>query len=163
MYQSIVRLVGQREAGITAEFVTPYTFADNIQQKVRIADGQLKILLVEDNIVNQKVAQRMLEKLGCSIELAVDGSEALKMWQASDYDLIFMDCHMPIMDGYQATEEIRRMEQKDQHTPIVALTANAMEGEAEACANAGMDGFVAKPVKISDLEEIVLRYSRGGR
>ena len=160
LHKSVVQLVEQRREGQDAGFVTPYTFVEIARKKSNITQGQLKVLLAEDNIVNQKVAMRMLEKLGCTIDVAVNGSEAVSMWKASHYDIIFMDCHMPVMDGYQATEEIRRLEGVGQHIAIVALTANAMDGEAEICAAVGMDAFVAKPVKVSDLEMVIINYKQ---
>ncbi len=119
-----------------------------------------RVLLAEDNIVNQKVASRMLEKLGCTIDVAADGKEAIRMWEESPYDLIFMDCHMPLMDGYTATTQIRQRERTGQHMPIIALTANAMKGEKETCLEIGMDDFISKPVKIGDLESALERYTR---
>ncbi len=121
-----------------------------------------RILLAEDNIVNQKVAARMLEKLGCKIDVAANGEEALKMWREFPYDLIFMDCHMPVRDGYQATIAIRQHESDGQHIPIVALTANAMKGEREVCLDAGMDDFVSKPVKIEDIVAALERFPNAG-
>jgi CheY-like chemotaxis protein len=101
----------------------------------------------------------MLEKLGCTVDIAVNGEETVELWQRHHYDLIFMDCHMPVMDGYEATQMIRQMESEDEHIVIVALTANAMEGERQVCLNAGMDDFVAKPVTISHLEDAIKRQS----
>lgn len=117
-----------------------------------------RVLLAEDNIVNQKVACRILQKLGCEVDVAADGQEALALWESGNYQLIFMDCHMPLMDGYQATEAIRTAEDDGQHIPIIALTANAMKGEREICLAAGMDDFVSKPVRIDDLSKILRRY-----
>ncbi len=122
--------------------------------------GRCRVLLVEDNVVNQKVAMRMLERLGARVDIAADGHEAIHMWQNLPYDLILMDCHMPELDGYAATREIRRTEcERGGRVPVVALTANALEGEREACLAAGMDDFVAKPVKIADLAAILRRYA----
>ena len=111
-----------------------------------IAARNIRVLLAEDNIVNQKVAVRMLQKLGCRVDVAADGREAVEMWRLCPYDLIFMDCQMPEMDGYEATAEIRR-DSPAGHVPIVAMTANAMKGDRERCLKAGMDGYVTKPVK----------------
>jgi len=117
----------------------------------------LRVLLAEDNIVNQKVAARMLEKLGCKVDVAANGDEAVHMWEKFSYRVIFMDCHMPVLDGYQATRLIRSHEKYEDHVLIIALTANAMKGEREACLGAGMDDFVTKPVRISDIEEALIR------
>ncbi len=108
---------------------------------------QLHILLAEDNKVNQIVATKLLEKFGCTIDLAVNGQLAIDAWQNNSYDAIFMDCQMPIMDGYEATRIIREQETSvEQHIPIIALTANAMDGEAENCYAAGMDKYLTKPI-----------------
>jgi CheY-like chemotaxis protein len=121
--------------------------------------GRFRVLLVEDNLVNRKVAVRMLEKFGGIVDVAVNGREALRIWRQFPYDLIFMDCHMPVMDGYEATREIRRIEaNRGGHAVIVALTANALEGERETCLAAGMDDFLAKPIKLGDLEQVLRRY-----
>jgi signal transduction histidine kinase/CheY-like chemotaxis protein len=131
-----------------------------VSNKIGRDGNNSRILLAEDNIVNQKVASRMLEKLGCKIDIAANGDEAIRMWEKFPYDLILMDCHMPITDGYQATRVIRQREAEGTHIPIVALTANAMKGEREVCLQSGMDDFVSKPVKIDDLEQVLVRFGR---
>lgn len=141
-------------------FITPFTHVNSSHQQQLLVAGKLKVLLVEDNIINQQVAQKMLERFGCTIDVAVNGKEAVNLWLQAPYDIIFMDCHMPVLDGYQATAQIRKLEAPDQHIPIVALTANALEGESEACAAVGMDDFLAKPVKVRDLEAVVIKYSQ---
>jgi two-component system sensor histidine kinase/response regulator len=109
------------------------------------------VLVAEDNAVNQKVAVRMLEKLGLRADVAANGNEVLKMLETVPYDLIFMDCQMPAMDGYAATREIRRRETPGQRVAIVAMTAEAMAGAREDCLAAGMDDHIAKPIKPDDL------------
>ncbi|MDE1460553.1 hybrid sensor histidine kinase/response regulator [Spartinivicinus poritis] len=119
---------------------------------------QLCVLLVEDNPVNQKVAAKMLEKLGCAVAVANNGQEGVTQWQQQSFDLVVMDCNMPVMDGYQATRRIRNLEQErtdSLHTTIIALTANAMKGERENCLSAGMDDYLTKPVKLVDLKRVV--------
>jgi CheY-like chemotaxis protein len=113
---------------------------------------------VEDNIVNQKVASALLGKLGCRVDVAANGREALDMAALLPYDLIFMDCQMPEMDGYQATGEIRRREGADGHTPIIAMTAGAMPEDRERCRLAGMDGYLSKPVRAEQLWEMLGKY-----
>ena len=112
---------------------------------------QRRVLLAEDNIVNQLVAVGMLEKLGCRVDVAANGREAVTMWEAFPYDVVFMDCQMPELDGFGATGEIREREGANRHTPIVAMTANVMAGDREACIAAGMDDFVGKPIMAEDL------------
>ncbi len=121
-----------------------------------------RILLAEDNLVNQKVATRFLAKLGCQTDIAVNGIEAVQKWKASIYDLVFMDCQMPEMDGFEAVGRIRKLEQDSasgNRTPIVALTANALAGDREICLAAGMDDYLSKPVKIEDLRKVLQAYS----
>ncbi|MBI3868455.1 MAG: response regulator [Verrucomicrobia bacterium] len=118
-----------------------------------------RILVVEDNRVNQKLAFSLLKKLGCDIHMAGNGLEAVDAWKRDTFDLILMDCHMPEMDGYQATQMIRALE-RDRALPptrIVALTASALEGDREGCLKAGMDDYITKPVTPQDLKELLGR------
>jgi CheY-like chemotaxis protein len=117
-----------------------------------------RVLLVEDNIVNQKVAAGLLGKLGCRVDVAANGREALHMATLLPYELIFMDCQMPEMDGYEATGEIRRREGTARHTPIIALTAGAMAEDRERCIQAGMDDYVSKPIRAVWLREMLDAY-----
>jgi two-component system, sensor histidine kinase and response regulator len=116
------------------------------------------LLLVEDNAVNQLVASRMLQRLGFTVEFATDGKKAVDMVAANRYDLVFMDCQMPVMDGYQATEQIRRTEPEGRHVVIVAMTANAMQSDRERCLEAGMDDYLSKPINKSAVVAILARY-----
>ena len=122
------------------------------------AGERLRILLVEDNAVNQKVALAMLRRLGHEADAVGDGFEALASLSQIPYDLVLMDCQMPEMDGFAATREWRRMEPGGSRLPIVALTASAMEGDRERCLAAGMDGYIAKPVTSRHLAEAIERY-----
>ncbi|EKD40694.1 MAG: hypothetical protein ACD_74C00242G0001 [uncultured bacterium] len=116
----------------------------------------LHILLAEDNIVNQKVAQGLLEKAGHCVVVANNGREALEKYGAEDFDLILMDVQMPEMDGFEATTKIRAHEQgSERHIPIIALTAHAMKGYREKCLAAGMDGYVSKPFNIKKLADLL--------
>jgi len=112
-----------------------------------------KILLVEDSPSNQKVAIAILEHFGLSYDLASNGVIALEQYQHNHYDLILMDCQMPIMDGLIATQKIRDLEKNGQHIPIIALTANAMESDRQECLQAGMDDFISKPINIMELDK----------
>jgi signal transduction histidine kinase/DNA-binding response OmpR family regulator len=115
----------------------------------------LKILLAEDNLVNQKVAMGMLGKMGHRITLATNGLEALEQWRQSDFDLILMDVQMPEMNGLQATTQIRQEEAMGAHVPIVAMTASAMSEDRDRCLAAGMDGFISKPVSYKGIEQMI--------
>jgi CheY-like chemotaxis protein len=117
-----------------------------------------RILLVEDNPVNQMVALRLLELLGFHADVVNDGAEAVDAAQCQSYDLLLMDCQMPIMDGYEATAEIRRREaDSGRRTRIVAITANAMSGDREKCLEAGMDDYIAKPIQLETLKAALER------
>ncbi len=116
------------------------------------------VLLVEDNKVNQQVAMRMLRKLGCTVEVANDGAEALELVTSGAFEIVFMDCQMPRMDGYEASMAIRKTEGATRHTPIVAMTANAMKGDREKCLGAGMDDYIAKPIQRAELERALTNW-----
>jgi signal transduction histidine kinase/DNA-binding NarL/FixJ family response regulator len=116
-----------------------------------------RILVVEDNTINQQVASGWLQRLGCRADVAANGFEALDALYRIAYSAVLMDCQMPEMDGFQATAEIRRREGSGRRTPIIAMTANAMQGDRERCLAAGMDDYIAKPVRIEDLECVLRR------
>jgi PAS domain S-box-containing protein len=120
--------------------------------------GSMRLLLAEDNLVNQRVAVAMLKKLGPIPDLAVNGLEACAAAAARPYDLILMDCQMPEMDGFQATRVIRERERGGRRVPILAMTANAMSGDRESCLEAGMDDYLAKPITLLGLREALLRW-----
>lgn len=120
-------------------------------------DG-VRVLVVEDTPVNQKITMRLLERLGCDVELACDGREALASFRAATFDLVLMDCQMPGMDGYETTTVIRGLEGGRSHVPIVALTANTQPSDRERCAAAGMDDFLAKPIQVRELHRVLRRW-----
>jgi signal transduction histidine kinase/CheY-like chemotaxis protein len=122
----------------------------------------LKVLVVEDNRINQQVALRLLSRLGIEAALAENGAEALAMVNARDFDVVFMDMQMPVMDGLQATRAIRRSSGRGRGVPIVAMTANAFAADREACLRAGMNAFLPKPVERDDLVAVLLGLERGG-
>ncbi len=124
-----------------------------------------RILVVEDTMTNQLLAQKMLKRFGCEAEIANDGREAVARFQELPFDAILMDCHMPEMDGFEATAEIRRLEQAARDgrrpVPIIALTANAMQGDEERCRRAGMDDYLAKPFSPEKLKLLLERWVGG--
>jgi CheY-like chemotaxis protein len=116
------------------------------------------VLVAEDSPVNQALAVSMLERCGCRADVACNGVEALEMLAARRYDAVLMDCQMPDMDGYAATVELRRRESGTHHTPIIALTAQAMEGDRERCLESGMDDYLSKPVGLDLFIQTVRRW-----
>ncbi len=121
-------------------------------------NNKIKILVVEDNEINQKLIVKLLNKFGYSCDIAVNGAEAVKSYKAKWYDMILMDCQMPVMDGYKATKEIRKIENNTKHTPIIALTAHALEGDLEKCLNVGMDDYLSKPVNARKLASVLTSH-----
>ena len=116
----------------------------------------LRILLAEDNLVNQKLASRLLENQGHTVVVAADGAQALGTLEKQNFDLVLMDAQMPVMDGFECTAAIRRLEQATRaHIPIIAMTAHAMVGDRQRCLQAGMDGYIAKPVHAHELFETI--------
>jgi CheY-like chemotaxis protein len=128
---------------------------DGSQTRTSEAPGQLRILVAEDHLVNQTLFRSILEKMGHSIDVAVDGKEAVEMAQAAKYDLIFMDIQMPNMNGLEATERLREI---GINIPIVAVTANAIKEEMDKCLEKGMNDFLAKPFRKKDLEPVLAKW-----
>jgi len=122
---------------------------------------RLRVLLAEDNVVNQKVAARLIEKMGHTVEIAANGVEAISAIENGEFDLVFMDIQMPEMDGIEATERIRAKETATgKHQPIVAMTAHVMKGDKELCLNAGMDGYVTKPLSSAAIRDVLENIER---
>ena len=135
------------------------TISNNSPGADNIDFTDCRILLVEDNLVNQKVSSSFLKKLKADPDIAVNGKEAVEMASKMEYDLILMDCMMPQMDGYEATRIIRADESSPSNrTPIIAMTANAMQGDREKCINAGMDDYLPKPIHFDDMKSMVKKW-----
>ena len=116
-----------------------------------------RVLVAEDSQINQIVAARTLERCGCQVDVVNDGLEALHALEERQYDIVLMDCQMPNMDGYQATAELRQREHGTRHTPVIAMTAHAMEGDRDRCLDAGMDDYISKPMRYADLADTLQR------
>jgi signal transduction histidine kinase/CheY-like chemotaxis protein len=160
-----------RQDASPAHRVTGNNSTPPADAKVVSADGQIsrgryssyRVLLVEDNPVNQAVSKAMLEYFGCRTDVAANGREALTALAVTPYDLVLMDCQMPVMDGYEATRVIRQQEAAGDgtpraHIPVVALTAHAMEGDREECLKAGMDDYLSKPFKPEEIDVILGKW-----
>ncbi len=143
-------------------FITPLSCnvedkQDNTVSPLEPENASYRILLAEDNLVNQKVAIRLLKKMGYQADAVADGEGVLSAWKNRKYDLILMDCQMPVMDGYKASQQIRA-EEEEEHIPIIAMTAHAMKGDREKCLEAGMDDYLPKPVKPKELASMLARH-----
>jgi signal transduction histidine kinase/CheY-like chemotaxis protein len=158
-------LLTAKNQGRTVPFITQHNLkevaaSDRLKGLGQWTFKNAQVLLVEDNTMNQMVARAMLEKYACHVTPANNGEEAVKLYRQQRFDLIFMDCQMPVMDGFEATKAIREIEALDNLSPtaIVAFTANAMKGDDEICKGAGMDDYITKPVKPSDIERVLLAW-----
>jgi len=154
LFDCLMAVFGLEDGGEVVrspQLITQHTL-NEARQKDAIA-----ILLVEDNPVNQRIAQAILKKLGHRCDVAHNGREAVEAVERTHYDLVFMDCQMPEMDGYEATAVIRSLSGDRKNTPIIAMTANAMKGDREKCLEAGMDDYVSKPIKSDTLAEAIAR------
>jgi two-component system, sensor histidine kinase and response regulator len=153
LYDSIVTVMHAGAASQSRTFVPRHPLAE------APPGGRLRVLLAEDNVVNQKLAVRLLEKLGCLVDTVANGREAVEALSHIAYALVFMDCQMPEMDGYAATAAIRDREAMTGiHTPIIAMTANVMPGDRERCMQAGMDDYMSKPIKAEDLQHMLHKW-----
>lgn len=135
--------------------------ATGLSEDMATRIGKLRVLLAEDNPINQKTFLLMLEEFGCACDIVANGIEAVDALEHQPYDIIFMDCQMPLMDGYAAAREIRRLKIDRRDVPIVAVTAHAMEGDRDKCIAAGMNGYISKPINDIELAEILKRYALG--
>jgi signal transduction histidine kinase/DNA-binding response OmpR family regulator len=159
--EAIARVLGAETPEGAIPLITRYSLHD-----AREPGSSLKVLLAEDNAVNQRLAVRLLEKRGHRVVVAANGLEALAALKKESFELVFMDVQMPEMDGIEATVAIREEEKRSgEHVPVIALTAHAMKGDREKCLAAGMDGYLTKPIRPPELDEVLEEYvkSRGAR
>lgn len=161
---SFLRALGIVSGRVSPEIIDTHKKIISEVVKVPLPDvaasqGRL-ILIAEDNLTNQDVIKRQLNLLGYAAEIFDDGKQGLKAWESGRYGLVLTDCHMPIMDGYEMTGEIRRLEEAGNidHTPIIAITANALQGEADRCLAAGMDDYMSKPLDMTKLKRILSKW-----
>ena len=131
---------------------------DGVSASDKAAHRWARVLVVEDNVANLKVAVRMVEKLGYRADVAANGVEAVRVLDEVRYDAVLMDCHMPEMNGFDATRAIRRKETDGQHTPVIAMTASALSGDRERCLAAGMDDYISKPIKLHVVAAVLERW-----
>jgi CheY-like chemotaxis protein len=149
LFDALLKALGPKAAG--EEAIAPAPAA-----RSRREQRNWNVLLAEDNMVNQRLAVRMLEKWGCSVTVAADGTEALEAVSRQPFDFVLMDVQMPKMGGFEATRLIRERENHTgAHLPIIALTAHAMTGDRERCLEAGMDDYISKPIHPQELLEKV--------
>jgi len=152
--EAIARVLGARESKGAISLITRYSLHDE-----RDPEAVLNVLLVEDNLVNQRLATRMLEKRGHRVVVAANGREAQETLEKAKFDLVFMDIQMPEMDGIEAISAIRQKEiGTDRRLTVIALTAHAMKGDREKCVTAGMDDYLSKPIRPQELDEVLERY-----
>jgi CheY-like chemotaxis protein len=148
LLDAVLRVAGLKRSEAKPALVTRHSLREEVRS--------LRILLAEDNAVNQLLATRLLEKQGHHVATVGNGRAALERLEKETFDLILMDIQMPEMDGFEATAAIRKQEESTgKHLPIVAMTAHAMEGDRERCLAAGMDGYIAKPVRAKDLIDAI--------
>ena len=159
LYDSLINLMGPEQAK-EKDLSTSSTRLGAHTSLESTTPMHLRILLAEDNPVNQEVATNMLELLGCQVTIAANGREAIRALAQSTYDLVLMDCQMPEMDGFAATAAIRRSEGPMRQIPIIALTANAMEGDQQRCLAAGMDDYLSKPFTQEKLRKLLQHWTQ---
>ncbi len=144
-----------------SEFITDHTIKERRgKNKTNFDASSVKVLVVEDNLINQKVVTSILNQFSATPDIANNGSEAIEKIKTNDYDLVFMDCSMPVMDGYEATSKIREFEKSKElkHLPIVAMTAHAMKDDEKKCTQAGMDAYLSKPISPNEIKRTIINF-----
>jgi len=152
LFNSLITLCSQKsDIDNSSQVVESHDFSD-------FQKSNLKILVAEDNYINQVLAKKLFEKMGISVTFAENGQIAVQMFKKGKFDIIFMDCQMPEMDGYEATDRIRKTNSKNRSIPIIAMTANAMEGDKEKCLKAGMSDYITKPIRKQLLIDMIIKW-----
>ena len=168
LMEALATAWGSKLQGVTTPLITRHTLAEARASQTPSAPrpsglARAHVLIVEDNLLNQKLALRMLEKLGYRADLADNGRDAVRMIEKGGYDLVFMDCQMPEMDGYEASAIIRQREKESgQHLPIIAMTAHTMTGDRNKCMEAGMDDYISKPIRKEQIVQVISKWVPGG-
>ncbi len=157
LFDCLATVMAETKASVPSDSRASKLVTRHTLEEFRLA-SRTRILIAEDNSVNQKVAALQIEKLGCRADLAANGQEAVEALARTPYDIVLMDCQMPLMDGYEATAKIREREGSDKHTIIIAMTAHALDGDKEKCLAAGMDDYLSKPVKAEELRDMLARW-----
>ena len=156
LYATLQNVLSNSKFDEPSQLVTKYSIAEEMRR------FDLTVLVAEDNETNQAVVNSMLKKLGCRVSIASNGREGVDAVSTSSYDLIFMDCQMPVMDGYEATRQIRKQE-KFKEMPVIAMTANAMKGDKEKVLAAGMNDHIPKPFKIDTMYATLAKWIKPGK
>lgn len=159
-----IQLQNRKKGGLSARFIFNSTLHTEAPKKTKPAlipthNHLKKVLIVEDNKVNQMVLNGFMKKLGFTTDMASNGEEGFNLAKENNYSMIMMDCQMPIMDGFESTQNIRSLDNEKGRVPIIAVTANAMEGDKERCLEAGMNRYIKKPVNIETLKKVISEFS----
>ncbi|MBN2616115.1 MAG: response regulator [Bacteroidales bacterium] len=154
LYHAILKIMGVSDGSVQKEKTQ---LLESILERLQSLSGETRVLLAEDNIINQRVAAAVITKIGLQLDIAGDGTEVLEALQEREYDIVLMDVQMPILDGLMTTKKIRE-NPKMKHLPIIAMTANAMKGDRERCLEAGMNDYMSKPIKLETLIGILEKW-----